>query len=415
MSAPKALIISSPDRRSHLLLAHLKEQKIDVHILSDTSDALKYLEKDEVDLILVDKTHYDGSMHSFEQKAPHALLLLLDLFAKTMDTSLINAIDELKSHQTDLIATSKVMQNFLQDAKKIANSHANVFITGESGTGKEVIASYIHKNSPRKKAPYLKVNCAAIPESLIEAEFFGHEKGAFTGAISRRLGRFELADKGTLLLDEISEIPLSLQAKLLRAAQEGEFERLGNTQTKKVDVRLISTSNRNLEKMITGGEFREDLYYRLNVVPLELPPLRERKEDIIPLAKAFLKKACLKNQKDEKELSCGAIDKLLEYDFPGNIRELSNLIEHVVVLDKSHLILPEHLPIKRTLSFPSLFKSSLTLYELERWYIEKTLTYHHYNRTKTAKSLGIHVRTLRNKLKQYQDLSSPEPKKDSSK
>lgn len=260
-----------------------------------------------------------------------------------------------------VIAESPIMKNVLADVHRIAKSNASVFINGESGTGKEVIAHAIHYNSLRANRPFIKVNCAAIPETLIESEFFGHEKGAFTGALNKRLGRFELADTGTLLLDEISEIPAALQAKLLRVTQEQEFERIGGTKPIKVDVRLISTSNRDVKEMIAEKVLREDLYYRLNVVPIYLPPLRERRGDVIPLSEYFLEKLCLENHKEKKTLSADAKKKLQDYPWPGNVRELANILERVVVMDygktvsAEHLYLDEHpTPAKGKKSAPSL-------------------------------------------------------------
>lgn len=235
--------------------------------------------------------------------------------------------------QHTIIAESPIMKKLLEEAKKIAKSNASVFIQGESGTGKEVIAAAIHAHSLRAQNPYIRVNCAAVPDTLIESEFFGHEKGAFTGANNKRLGRFELANSGTLLLDEVTEIPLNLQPKLLRAIQEHEFERIGGSRPVNVDIRIISTSNRNLEEAITQKILREDLYYRLNVVPLKLPPLRERKQDILPLAHYFLEKFAKENRKKPIKLSASNEKKLLAYHFPGNIRELANMIERMVVLE----------------------------------------------------------------------------------
>lgn len=242
-----------------------------------------------------------------------------------------------------LIAESPVMQQILADVKKIAASNATVFISGESGTGKEVIAHAIHQNSSRSQRPFIRVNCAAVPETLIESEFFGHEKGAFTGALSKRQGRFELASSGTLLLDEVSEIPINLQAKLLRVVQEQEFERVGGSKLIKTDVRLISTSNRDMKKAVENHTFREDLYYRLNVIPVHLPPLRERREDIIPLATYFLENMCLENSKKKKKFSPAATQLLQEYSWPGNIRELANIMERLVVMDYGQVVQPEHL------------------------------------------------------------------------
>ena len=250
-----------------------------------------------------------------------------------------------ESNSVTVIGESPVLKNIMSDVMLIAKSNANVFIHGESGTGKEVIAHAIHYNSLRKNRPFIKVNCAAVPDTLIESEFFGHEKGAFTGANVKRSGRFELANAGTLLLDEVTEIPLILQAKLLRVIQEQEFERVGGSKPIKVDVRLISTSNRDIKKAIAEKTLREDLFYRLNVVPIYLPPLRERREDIIPLAEYFLKKLCFENHKDpeNKFFTSESRKLLLDYPWPGNVRELSNVIERAIVMDNGQKIAPEHL------------------------------------------------------------------------
>lgn len=400
-SAPrrKALILCPKIDECQHLASLLKQRDFDIHQESEMDKALNSLEMGGYDLVLCDTKI--GEKELFLQKAqkcsPLSLLLLLDLLANSFPPSLEEACEKLKKPGHQIIAASPKMKALLADALKIANSHANLFISGESGTGKEVMAKFIHDHSPRKNESFIKVNCAALPETLIESEFFGHEKGAFTGAVSRRLGRFELADQGTLLLDEISEIPLTLQSKLLRAVQEGEFERLGGMKPIHVNVRLISTSNRHMEEAIEKNLFREDLYYRLNVVPLHIPPLRERKEEIIPLAELFLTKACQKNGKAPKRLSDEAKESLFSYNWPGNIRELANLIEHVVVLDKSDLIEAGHLPIKKREGSPKA-PLGLTLRELEKWYIEETLKVYHGNKTQAAKALGIHIRTLKNKL-----------------
>ncbi len=307
-----------------------------------------------------------------------------------------NIKEDEKVRKGCIIAESPLMKKILEDLDKIAKSDSSVFIHGESGTGKEIIAHAIHYASKRSVCPFVKVNCAAIPEALMESEFFGHEKGSFTGALQRRAGRFELADKGTLLLDEISEIPLVLQSKLLRAVQEQEFERVGGTVPMTVNVRFISTSNRTMKEAVLNKQFREDLYYRLNVVPIHLPPLRERKEDIIPLADYFLQRLC---EKGKKELSNEAKQKLLDYLWPGNIRELANVIERTVVFNCSDLILAEHLNLEAA---PGVQKPALlSLKELEKQHILETLSLQNNNKSKTAKLLGISLRTLRNKLTEY--------------
>lgn len=302
-----------------------------------------------------------------------------------------------------IIAESSVMKTILEDIRKIAKSNASVLISGESGTGKEVVAQAIHSQSKRKDKPYIKVNCAAVPDTLIESEFFGHEKGSFTGALGKRIGRFEMAHNGTLLLDEVTEIPLLLQSKLLRVIQEQEFERVGGTHPVKVDVRLIATSNRNMEKAIQDNLFRADLYYRLNVIPVHLPPLRERKEDILPLAHYFLKRFAKENDAPVKQLSACATEKLLSYNWPGNIRELANVIERCVVMVSDEHIRGEHLsiiPSQKTDS--AAFPKGLSISQLERQLILQALKEHNQNRTRAAHALGISLRTLRNKLSSYE-------------
>jgi len=303
----------------------------------------------------------------------------------------------------ELITRSPAMKKMAQDLEKIARSQASVFITGESGTGKEVIAAAIHRLSLRASKAFIKVNCAAIPETLIESEFFGHERGAFTGALARKTGRFELADNGTLLLDEVTEIPMGLQAKLLRAIQEMEFERVGGTRSISVDVRILATSNRHMADAIESKVFREDLYYRLNVVPIHLPALRHRSEDILPLAEHFLQRFCAENHKPMKIITPRAAQKLLAYHWPGNIRELGNIIERTVVLDFDPVIDSEHLYLD--IPAPSMPQkvvgTRMSLHAVEKKLILETLELEGQNRTKTATSLGISVRTLRNKLHEY--------------
>jgi two-component system, NtrC family, response regulator AtoC len=309
----------------------------------------------------------------------------------------------LSGKRETILAESSIMQQVLTDISKVASSHASVFICGESGTGKEVVAHAIHYQSSRSRQPFIKVNCAAIPETLIESEFFGHKKGSFTGAIEERVGRFELAHKGTLLLDEISEIPLAVQAKLLRVVQEQEFERVGGNRSIKVDVRLISTSNRNMKQMIEQKQFREDLYFRLNVVPLFLPPLRERKEDIPALADYFLERFSEENQKRKIPFSAAALQALLNYPWPGNIRELANIIERAIVMSSGKLI--DISDLRLDPAAPPLFALPLakptTLAEREKQHILETLTACGHNRTQAANVLGISIKTLRNKLSCY--------------
>lgn len=296
-----------------------------------------------------------------------------------------------------VIAESAAMQHVLKEIEQVAKSQANVFINGETGTGKEVIAHLIHHHSSRASKPFIKVNCAAIPDTLIESEFFGHEKGAFTGAANKRLGRFELANGGSLLLDEITEIPLSLQAKLLRITQEQEFERIGGNKSIQVDVRLISTSNREIKEAINNKILREDLYYRLNVIPIYLPPLRERLEDIVPLAQYFIELACRNNCLEKKTLSSSAQEKLLHYRWPGNVRELASIIERTLIMYPGQIINAENIYLEG--SGPSSMAGK-TLQELEKQLITERLQIHE-DRTEAAKTLGINLKTLRSKLQEY--------------
>ena len=245
----------------------------------------------------------------------------------------------------EIVSTSHAMEEVLNLAGRVAGSNATVLLRGGSGTGKELIAKAIHYSSPRAKYPLIKVNCAALPETLLESELFGHEKGAFTGATAKRVGRFEAADKGTLFLDEIGELTPGMQVKLLRVLQEREFERLGGNQTIKVDVRVIAATNRDIEQAVKEGKFREDLYYRLNVVPLAIPSLRERREDIPALLDHFIKKYGDENRKTISGMAAEARDLLMRYPYPGNVRELENIIERAVVLSKKGIITTADLPI----------------------------------------------------------------------
>jgi len=308
-----------------------------------------------------------------------------------------------------IVSTSRQMEEALNLVKRVAQSSATVLILGESGTGKELIARAIHYSSARRDRPFVKVNCAALPENLLESELFGHEKGAFTGAVARRIGRFEQADRGTIFLDEIGDLSPALQMKLLRVLQEKEFERVGSNQTLKVDVRVIAATNRNLEEAIKKGTFREDLYYRLNVVTISLPPLRERKEDIPLLIEHFLQKYSAENKKEITSISKEARDLLLNYEYPGNVRELENIIERAVVLCRGDTLttldLPIHLregkietSIKRARGKRALPE---TLEEIERQLIAQALGNHRGVQTRAAQELGISERVLRYKMKKY--------------
>ena len=291
-------------------------------------------------------------------------------------------------------------------AQNVAASRATVLIQGESGTGKELLAAFIHHHSHQKNGPYVAVNCAALPENLAESELFGHEKGSFTGAVSRKIGKFELAKNGTIVLDEISEMPLSLQAKLLRVLQEREIDRVGGNRPVPIDVRVIAISNVDLKKAVSDGKFREDLYYRVNVVPLTVPPLRERRADIPLLARYFLEKYRALNNKKMTQIAPQALLHLLNHKWKGNVRELENTIERSVIMGSGEVILPEHLILGAPQNAlqpmrPSRVRVGTTVREMEKELIETTLKEVNENRTRAAELLGISIRTLRNKLREY--------------
>lgn len=305
---------------------------------------------------------------------------------------------------TEIIGNSPGIHEIFDTLKMVAPTDATVLILGESGTGKELIADAIHRNSPRASGPLVKVNCAALPETLLESELFGHEKGSFTGAVSRREGRFKLADGGTLFLDEIAEMSLVLQAKLLRVIQNGSFERVGGTETIVVDVRLIVATNRDLEMEVREGRFREDLYYRLNVIPVLLPPLRERRGDIPLLAEHFLGSISRRNRKEVRGFTPQAMDLLIRNRWKGNIRELENVIERAVIMARGEMIQPEDLPahVRADQGEEAVgVTAGRPLSELEREAILRTLDLTGGNRTEAAKLLGISRRTLQYKLKEY--------------
>lgn len=452
------LIVDDDDNMQSALLETVRRLGFDVDTASDGSEGFDMAMKKTYDLIISDirMPKVDG-LKMFEMlkaagihtpicfitaygTVENAIKALkegaFDFIIKPFPLSVIEEmisrvfkIQEFKQNKKEgdvnLIFKSKLMEEVFNIAKDIAPTEATVLITGESGTGKEVVAKFIHENSKRK-GQFIAINCAAIPESLIESELFGYEKGAFTGAINKKPGKFELADGGTLLLDEIGEVPLNLQAKLLRVLQEKEIERLGSTAKQKINVRIIATTNRNLKEEVEKGNFREDLYYRLNVINIELPPLRKRKEDIQAMASFFVKKYSEINSKPIKELSPDTINYLLNYDWPGNVRELEHTIERAVILSKGKYITPRDLFL-HGITFndtstneqiaPSKsqegninkehhnikLEAGITISQMEQDLILKTLREVNGNRTKAAELLGITVRTLRNKLNEYRE------------
>jgi two-component system response regulator FlrC len=319
----------------------------------------------------------------------------------------------------EIITRDKKILSILDMLKTVARSKSSILIQGESGTGKELFARFIYRHSSRREMPFVAVNCAAIPTQLLESEMFGFEKGAFTGATVRKLGKFELADGGTLLLDEISEMDVQLQAKLLRVIQESEVDRLGGKSPVSIDVRIIATTNADLQSRISQKTFRSDLYYRLNVIPVLVPPLRERNDDVILLAEYFIKKYSQVNEKKEQALTEEAKSVLRAYNWPGNVRELENVIERAVLICNEAVISPQHFfldsanvdsPVNNMSPAPEIsiqqntntrdVKTS-TLHEMEKNMIFDTLNKVDWNKTKASKMLGISVRTMRNKLHEY--------------
>jgi two-component system, NtrC family, response regulator HydG len=306
----------------------------------------------------------------------------------------------------NIIGKSAAMQEMFSTLSMVAPTDATVLITGESGTGKELVANALHHNSPRRDFPFIKLNCAALHENLLESELFGHEAGAFTGAVGRRKGRFELADHGTLFLDEIGDMSLPTQAKILRVLQEGEFERLGGAETIRVDVRLLAATHKDLSAMIKEETFRQDLYFRLSVVPVHLPALRERAVDIPELANHFLRRYTEKNRKDIKGIHPEALNLLMQYDWPGNIRELENTVERAVILCLGEQITPHDLPPHLLSEDIRLMKRTqgdegFTLRDMEREVIRTTLNKTGNNKSLAAKMLGVSRQTLLNKIKEY--------------
>lgn len=446
MTIEKVLIVDDEVMIRNFLIETLKQKKLDITCAENGKVAIDLIKREHFDLIISDmkmpgKTGMDV-LKCTKALSPHTIVILITAYAsvesaveamrlgafnylikpfspETVETLIEKAQEhsvlleqnrflkkEISTYSgkktKHIVAASSCMKKILTDIEKVAKSTASVFITGESGTGKEVIAHAIHHLSERSENPFIKVNCAALPETLIESEFFGHEKGAFTGAIERKAGRFELANEGTLLLDEITEVPLRLQSKLLRAIQEQEFERVGGTRSISVDVRFIATSNRSIHEAIRDKIFREDLFYRLNVIPIHLPPLRERTEDIIPLAEYFLEHFATSNKRPPKRLTPDAKERLLAYPWPGNIRELTNILERAVVMDTSELLRADDLLLDTATTHKKERRPTLlALHEIERAHILETLGTYNNNRTHAAKALGISVRTLRNKLKEY--------------
>jgi two-component system, NtrC family, response regulator HydG len=446
----KSLILVVDDDNAHrtMLRTLLKGWGYSVDEADDGSTAINMVKEGPYDLILMDvrMIRISGLMALVEIKEINPAIPIIIMTAYSSVESAVGALkngaydyltkpldfDELKIaisramehtrlkeenrllkedlgrfESNDLIGRSRAMLALLETAARVAPTEATVLITGESGTGKEVIAGAIHSNSLRSHGPFIKLNCAAITETLLESEIFGHEKGSFTGAYRRKEGRFRQAHGGSLFLDEVSEMSLGMQAKLLRVLQEKEFTRVGGEDVIKVDVRVIAATNRDLLKEIETKRFREDLYYRLNVVTLNVPPLRDRKDDIPLLAQHFLKTFSEKNQKAIKGFTPKAMDRLIRYNWPGNVRELMNAVERGVVLAREDYIDETDIPFVRESQNGSVeaaikdVTSNVPLEEIERSTIMNTLESANGNKSEAARRLGITRRTLHKKLKKY--------------
>ena len=358
---------------------------------------------DTVRILTIVSSLFAQTIHSFQlnQKEKERLQELKLYYKMEWDSKVHNF--------GDIIGDSPKMQQVFKVIQRIAQSDVTVLVRGETGTGKELVAAAIHKRSNRKDEPFIKLNCAAITDTLLESELFGHEKGAFTDARETRKGRFELADGGTLFLDEIGDISASAQVKLLRVLQEREFERVGGSKTIKVNVRLVAATSRNLEQMVKDGKFREDLYYRLNVIPIDLPPLRERGEDIKQLVNFFLERS-MKNHKKRVTITDEAMEALCNYPWPGNVRELENTIERIVLMGNEDginkydmlLLLPALNDQKLKSDYKPISKKSLTLEELEKEAIIEALENNDNNQSNAASELGITLRQMGYKIKKYE-------------
>ena len=445
------LLVDDEASQRSILTGYLKKQK---HIIAEAesySKAIEQFKKNQFDVVLTDFRMPDGTgldllkaVRSLNLSTAVVIMTAFgtiegavtamregayDYLTKPINLdeldALLHRIEEIQNLKSEnkilreqlkekysfsgIVTQSDEMENVINTAARVAQSSASVLIRGESGTGKELIAKTIHFASERKDKPFIAVNCAALNENLLESELFGHEKGAFTGADKLRRGRFELADGGTIFLDEIGDIPLATQVKLLRVLQEQKFERVGGSQTLDVDVRILAATNRNLEEAIKAGSFREDLYYRLNVVTLDIPPLRKRRQDIAVLLEHFLNLYAKDNKRKKLSFSKEAWDLLVRYDYPGNVRELQNIVQRSVILARHELITTDDLPLvlKQQTSEASLpsDKKPMTLPErveaLEKEIIFEALRIQNNNQSKAAQALGISERNLRYRLKKW--------------
>ncbi len=444
----KILIVDDESEMRVALETTLKREKFQLTCAEDGKQALEKMEDEDFDLILTDvrmpKLNGLELLRAVKENSPKTQVVMMTAYG-TID----NAVEAMKEGAFDylikgsgfsadvlvstvkrafldpgsfipptprsttqmeslgdmkrIVTQNEEMKKLLQFAENVSYSKSTVLIMGETGTGKELFARYIHQCSPRSEKPFMAVNCAALPEGLLESELFGHEKGSFTGATENKEGKFELANNSSLLLDEVTEMSPPLQAKLLRVLQEHEVDKIGGRSPIPVDVRVIATSNRDIRKRIQEQEFREDLYYRLNVVPINLIPLRERIDDIPVLVDNFIKQFCQENGKSSIKVDSATLTLLKKYRWPGNIRELGNIVERSCLMCQGDTILPTHLFFDEELhpNEKEAPRMSGTIYEMEKELIMQTLEEVNGNKTKAADSLGISIRTLRNKLNEY--------------
>jgi len=465
MPIEKIIVLEDDAIVRNNLETYLRRKHYDVASAANVADAQEYLNKDNFDIIFADVRLPDGDgtelLKQIQSRPQKPMVVMMTGFGsvesavecmkngafdylikpfsneqieitlrKAEEFTQLIKVNQFLSQEADdcdpdLLGTSPAMQSLRQLVRKVARTQATVLIQGESGTGKELVARALYRESSRASAPFIKVNCAAIPENLIESEFFGHERGAFTGALTKREGRFELAHGGTILLDEISEVSPGVQAKLLRVLQERELERVGGNRTIKVDVRVIATTNRDLEHSIEKKEFRQDLYFRLNVVPIHVPPLRERREDIEFLATEFMRRFARKHGVHIKGFTDEAMRLMKNHSWPGNVRELQNVVERAVILcgDKgmlesknlglttSNQPAPTAVATATTMEPAGPAKEFPTLSDLEKHHILAAVDRCDGNRTHAAKILNVSIRTLRNKLHEYNG-TSPKSEED---
>lgn len=437
MERARILVVEDDPHMMCGLKAAIKKEGHEVETASDVSEAFKKLRCDTYHLVLTDLKMPGGSgmevLEEVKRRSELTPVIVITAFGtveKAVEAMKAGAVDfiqkpfsfeelraairrslysrrmfcqaDLHDEACGILTRDEAMFRILQRARAIAATRVPVLIQGESGTGKELLARFIHSLSPRKERPFIAVNCAAIPENLLESELFGHEKGAFTGAVTRKLGKFEQANNGTLLLDEIGEMSLTLQAKLLRVLQEWEVDRLGGTSPVRVDVRLLATTNADLAECVRKGKFREDLYFRLNVIPFHLPSLRERPGDIALLAEHFLKRAAKEHGRQVVGLEPEALEKLERHTWRGNVRELRNVIERAVLLCQGNVLRKEDIFLEQLEQTPlEQWQGNGSLKDAERELILCTLEKEGWNRTRASAKLGISIRTLRNKLHEY--------------